>query len=84
MGTNRKGRAPLTIPTESALTGILALLVEEREERLKGGKDATKTEVLLANAGPSCDDIAAAMGKRPAAVRMAVTRSKKVVRKRAK
>ncbi|MGH2654119.1 MAG: hypothetical protein ACRDHV_07195 [Actinomycetota bacterium] len=43
-----------------------------------------KTEVLLANAGLSYDDIATTMGKQPAAVRMAITRKKKVVRKGAK
>ena len=84
MASPRKGRARHKISTESALAGILALLVEEREERLKGDKRAMKTEVLLANAGLSYDDIAAAMGKQPAAVRMAITRKKKVVRKGAK
>lgn len=62
------------IPAEAAMAGILALLVDEREERLKESKLAKKTEVLLGAAGLSVEDIAAATGKNPGAVRMAIRR----------
>lgn len=67
-----------TTPGETIARAILALLVEEREERLKaaGMKDAQKVEILLANAGLGNDDIAAITGKKPDAVRMAISRAK--------
>jgi len=58
------------------LLGVLALLVDARESRIQGDKDATKTEVVLARAGVSVEDIAAVMGKNRDAVRMAVNRGK--------
>jgi hypothetical protein len=63
------------IEASKAMAGILALLIEEREERLAGDKDATKIEVLLAKAGLSNDDIAAVTGKKPDAVRKAIERA---------
>jgi hypothetical protein len=76
MVSKRAGRDQHAISLESAMAGILALLVADREERSKGDKDATKTEVLLSNAGLSVDDIAAATGKKPAAVRKAIQRAR--------
>jgi tRNA(His) 5'-end guanylyltransferase len=35
------------------MAGVLALLIEEREERTKGDKSAEKIELLLAKAGLS-------------------------------
>lgn len=64
------------IAAEKALAGILALLVEDRDKRASGDKDATKTEVLLASAGLSNEDIAAVTGKNADAVRMAIKRAK--------
>jgi DNA-directed RNA polymerase specialized sigma24 family protein len=64
------------IDASKALAGILALLIEEREERLADDKEATKIEVLLAKVGLSNDDIAAVTGKKPDAVRMAIQRAK--------
>lgn len=58
------------------LLGVLALLVDARESRIQGDRDATKTEVVLTRAGVSVDDIAAVMGKSRDAVRMAVNRGK--------
>jgi len=59
------------------MAGILALLIDEREDRTRISKDAAKTEVLLAQAGLSIEDIAAATGKKYDTVRMAITRGKK-------
>jgi hypothetical protein len=66
----------LTSPSEAVLRGILALLVEEREARLKVSetKDARKIELLLADAGMPTNEIAAVTGKKPDAVRMAIKR----------
>lgn len=64
------------IPLEAAMVGILALLADERESRTKDDKSAEKTEVLLASAGVPTDGIAAAMAKKPDAVRKAISRAK--------
>jgi DNA-directed RNA polymerase specialized sigma24 family protein len=61
----------------SALAGMLALLVDARECRIQGDKEAIKTEVLLARAGVSLDEISAVMGKKRDAVRMVVSRAEK-------
>jgi hypothetical protein len=61
----------------AALAGILALLVDAREARIKDDKDASKTEVLLDNAGLSLDDIAAVMGKKYDAIRVSLQRSRR-------
>lgn len=68
-------RSPISL--ESAMIGVLALLIDEREERTRDRKDVAKTEVLLANAGLSIDEIAAATGKKYDTVRMAISRGKK-------
>ena len=60
----------------AAAAGLLALLVEAREERVKDDKNAVKTEVLLRKAGLSLEDIAAATGKTYDAVRVSLQRSK--------
>lgn len=72
------------ISAEAAMAGILALLIEEREERKKGDKDAEKIELVLSKAGLSNDDIAAVTGKQTSAVRMAISRTKAKPKKRAK
>jgi DNA-directed RNA polymerase specialized sigma24 family protein len=83
-GSGNAARQP-GISAEAAMTGILALLIEEREERKKGDRDAEKIEVILAKAGLSNDDIAAVTGKQSGAVRMAISRTKKAKpKKRAK
>jgi tRNA(His) 5'-end guanylyltransferase len=84
VATNRTGGEKRVISPEAAMAGILALLVEEREERLKGDKNAEKVEVLLSKAGLSNEDIAAATGKQADAVRMAIARTKAKPKKRAK
>lgn len=62
---------------DSALTGILALLVEEREERVMEQQDPKKIEVLLGEAGLTNEEIAEVTGKKPNAVRMAIQRATK-------
>jgi hypothetical protein len=64
------------ITTAAATAGVLALLVDDREARVKDDKEATKTEVLLWNAGLSIEDIAAAMGKKYDAIRVSLQRNK--------
>ena len=75
MADTRRTKERHIIGAESALTGIIALLVDEREARTAGDKSVMRTEVLLSNAGLSFDDIAAATGKNADAVRMAVSRA---------
>jgi hypothetical protein len=65
------------ISLESAMAGLLALLIDEREDRTRNSNDAAKTEVLLSNAGLSIEEIAAVTGKKYDTVRMAITRAKK-------
>lgn len=62
---------------DTALTGILALLVEQREARIADEESPKKTEVILTEAGLSNEEIAAVTGKKSDAVRMAIQRAKK-------
>jgi DNA-directed RNA polymerase specialized sigma24 family protein len=64
------------IAPEKSLAGILALLIEEREQRATGDKKATKIEILLSRAGLSNSDIGAVTGKNAGAVRMVIQRAK--------
>lgn len=77
MASRPKAQDRSGIALESAIAGVLALLIDEREERTRTSKDAAKTEVLLAQAGLSIEDIAAVTGKKYDTVRMAITRGKK-------
>jgi DNA-directed RNA polymerase specialized sigma24 family protein len=61
---------------QAVLMGVLALLVDAREQRIENERDAVKTELVLARVGMSADDIAAAMGKNTGAVRKAISRAK--------
>lgn len=70
---SKDGRQPTT---GAAAAGILALLVDAREARVKDDREATKTEVLLDSAGLSIEDIAAVMNKRYDAVRVSLQRNK--------
>jgi DNA-directed RNA polymerase specialized sigma24 family protein len=77
MAPNRTSREKHQPTSGAALAGILALLVDDREARIKDNKDATKTEVLLDSAGLSLDDIAAVMGKKYDAIRVSLQRSRR-------
>jgi DNA-directed RNA polymerase specialized sigma24 family protein len=77
MASSRTSRERHQLTTSAAATGILALLVEAREARIKDDKEATKTEVLLDGAGLSLDDIAAVMGKKYDAIRVSLQRSRR-------
>jgi hypothetical protein len=77
MATTQKAENRSAIRLESALGGILALLIDEREERTIDRKDVAKTEILLAGAGLSIDEIAAVTGRSYDAVRMAISRGRK-------
>jgi hypothetical protein len=67
---------PHVIPTEAALAGILAALIDAREARIGNETNPEKSEVLLARAGLSKEDIAIVTGKQPDAVRKVIERAK--------
>jgi DNA-directed RNA polymerase specialized sigma24 family protein len=77
MAPSRRSQDRHQLTTAAAASGILALLVEAREARIRDDKDATKTEVLLDSVGLSLDDIAAVMGKKYDAVRVSLQRSRR-------
>jgi hypothetical protein len=66
----------LGVTSETAMVGILALLVDEREERIKETEGVRKTEILLAEAGLPSPVIASLMGKKPDAVRKTLQRGR--------
>jgi hypothetical protein len=76
MAGDRRSKEKHQLTTGAAAAGILALLVDAREMRIKDDKLATKTDVLLDNAGLSIDDIAAVMGKKYDAIRVSIQRSR--------
>jgi hypothetical protein len=76
MATTKNDQDPKPIAVESAMTGILALLIAEREERTADDKNAVRTEVLLADAGLSLEEIVVVTGRKYDAVRMAVSRGR--------
>lgn len=76
MAARAKAQDRTGISLESGLAGILALLIDERDDRTLGNKDAAKTELLLSQAGLSIEDISTVTGKQYDTVRMAITRSK--------
>ena len=80
MASNAKTPERPGISSDSALAGILALLIDEREERTGDQPTGVKTELLLAQAGLSIDEIAAVTGKKYDTVRMAISRGKKASR----
>jgi hypothetical protein len=65
------------ISMDSAVAGLLALLVDGPELRVKDDKTAVKTEVLLSHEGLSIDDIAAVTDKKYDAVRLSLSRASK-------
>lgn len=76
MAVARKSQEKHQIPPDAAVAGVLALLIDVRESRVKEDKEAVKTEVLLSNAGLSIVDIAALMGKKYDAVKISLRRSR--------
>jgi hypothetical protein len=76
MTTTARSRTKAHLTADAALSGILALLVDEREERVKDNKKAAKTEVLLGKAGVPIDNIEALTGKKVDAIRKALQRAK--------
>jgi DNA-directed RNA polymerase specialized sigma24 family protein len=77
MDSTGQGLSRHGIEASKAMAGVLALLIEEREERLAGDREAPKIEVLLARIGFSNEDIAAVTGKKPDAVRKVIERAAK-------
>jgi hypothetical protein len=64
------------ISPDAAVAGVLALLIDARENRVKEDKEAVKTEVLLSNAGLSITDIAALMRKEYGTIKASLRRSR--------
>ncbi|MEO6701019.1 MAG: helix-turn-helix transcriptional regulator [Jatrophihabitantaceae bacterium] len=62
--------------TDELLLGILTLLADDREQRVRNSSDQPRTELLLSSAGLSNEFIARALGKNPNAVRMLISRAK--------
>ena len=79
-----KKAEPLRLDSEKAMGGVLALLAAEREERINGKQEPRKTEVVLAGAGLANSEIAALVGKKPAAVGMTVSRAARKKPRKAK
>jgi hypothetical protein len=77
MAAAGKSKEKHQISPDAAVAGVLALLVEAREVRVKDDRSAMKTEVLLSNAGLSIEDIAAVTGKKYDAVRVSLNRASK-------
>ena len=70
-----------TLPLEQAMSGILALLAAEREERVNLDKDLAKeprkTEVILADSGMSPTQIATVLAKKGKLVSQTIIRARK-------
>jgi hypothetical protein len=77
MASNSRSRTKTHLPADAALAGILALLVDEREQRVKDNKEAAKTEVLLGRAGVPTEHIESLTGKNAGAIRKAIQRAAK-------
>jgi DNA-directed RNA polymerase specialized sigma24 family protein len=77
MAVASKSKEKQQISPDVAVAGVLALLVDAREARVREDKSAVKTEVLLSNAGLSITDIAALLGKNYDAVKVTLQRAKK-------
>jgi hypothetical protein len=77
MAVASKSKEKHQISPDAAVAGVLALLVEAREMRVKDDKSAVKTEVLLSNAGLSIEEIASVTGKKYDAVRVSLNRANK-------
>jgi hypothetical protein len=69
----KQSEEPLTL--EQSMSGILALLVAERDERLGRG-DPPPTDVLLADAGLGYGEISRVTGRPYEAVKSAVRRGR--------
>ncbi len=70
-----KKEQPQPIRMEAALSGILAVMAAEREE--SEGAARRKTEVVLADAGLSHQEIGQMVGKGADAVRKVIERDRK-------
>ena len=76
MAATKRTGTPHHIAADAAAAGILALLVDAREGRVKDDKAAARTEFLLSNAGLSVEDIQALTNKKPDTIRKAIQRSR--------
>ena len=76
MSRSKDGSDQLTPDLGAATAGILALLIDTRERAFADEKGATRTELLLANAGMSLEEICAVTGKKYDAVRSAIRRAR--------
>jgi predicted transcriptional regulator len=77
MPPNPKAHDSAKISAESTMAGILALMIDERENRTSYEPDAPRTEVLLSRAGMSVDEIVRLTGKKSDTVRKIILRAAK-------
>lgn len=63
--------------TTKLLRALLALAVDEREQRLTADSGARKTELILDAAGLDSSEIASLIGKQAGSVRMTLSRARK-------
>jgi hypothetical protein len=62
---------------EGVMTGVLALLAADRDERLADTYEPRRSEAILFDAGMPINDIAAALGRNREAVKSTIRRSKR-------
>jgi DNA-directed RNA polymerase specialized sigma24 family protein len=77
MATKTKKAEPLQLNSDTALGGVLALLVADREERLNDKAQPRKTEVVLNDAGLTLGDVAKLTGKNYETVKKNVQNARK-------
>jgi DNA-directed RNA polymerase specialized sigma24 family protein len=77
MARTRREPERRKLAQESAIAGVLALLVDARERAIaENEKGAPKTEVILARVGLAVEDIVALTGKSTDAVRKTIQRGR--------
>lgn len=65
------------VPAEALLTAILAVLLDEREQRAKETPGLRKSELLLVDSGLPVNTISTLLAKQPEAVRKAIYRARR-------
>lgn len=77
MSKAEDNKSTSAISTDALLLAMLTLMIDERERAAAGNPGQVKTELLLAGADLSYQQIAAMMNKSPDAVRMMLARMSK-------
>lgn len=77
MAKDDETSADSSLTTDTLLLGMLTLMIDDRERAVRSDPGQPKTEILLASAGLTYQQIAAMMNKSPDAVRMMLARLRK-------